>query len=191
MKREFTTREKVLLVVLAVLTIAVGYYKLILEPINDSVASYVERTSQEQEEIADKLNISADMTEMQNKVDEITASQNARAIPYFDNSTDLLRELHTILCNTDDYSLQFGTMTADDYIMQRPVEMTFKTGSYADARKIIDALYASENIMKISDVNISMDKTLSLGNPTNGSDSVQVSMNLTYYELIVDLMTKK
>ena len=38
MRHVFTTREKVLLVILAVLVIAVGYWKLILTPINDSIA---------------------------------------------------------------------------------------------------------------------------------------------------------
>ena len=39
MRHVFTTREKVLLVILAVLVIAVGYWKLILTPINDSIIS--------------------------------------------------------------------------------------------------------------------------------------------------------
>ena len=33
MNRAFTTREKVLLVILAVLIIGIGYFKLLLEPI--------------------------------------------------------------------------------------------------------------------------------------------------------------
>ena len=37
MNREFTKREKVLLLIFAVLLIAVGYYKLLLEPINSQI----------------------------------------------------------------------------------------------------------------------------------------------------------
>lgn len=40
MNREFTKREKVLLLIFAVLLIAVGYYKLLLEPINNQIESY-------------------------------------------------------------------------------------------------------------------------------------------------------
>ena len=37
MKRAFTTREKVMLLVLTVLLIVIAYFKLILEPINNSI----------------------------------------------------------------------------------------------------------------------------------------------------------
>lgn len=51
MNRELTTREKTLLLVLAVLVIALGYWKLVLEPINEQVASYNDMAEQEQAEI--------------------------------------------------------------------------------------------------------------------------------------------
>ena len=39
MKRAFTTREKVMLLVLTVLLIVIAYFKLILEPINNFTTS--------------------------------------------------------------------------------------------------------------------------------------------------------
>ena len=48
MNREFTKREKVLLLIFAVLLIAVGYYKLLLEPINSQIESYRSLTQEEQ-----------------------------------------------------------------------------------------------------------------------------------------------
>ena len=51
MNRAFTTREKVLLVILAVLIIGIGYFKLLLEPINTSVENYRNMTASEQDEI--------------------------------------------------------------------------------------------------------------------------------------------
>ena len=51
MRHVFTTREKVLLVILAVLVIAVGYWKLILTPINDSIAGLNAQTASEQDTI--------------------------------------------------------------------------------------------------------------------------------------------
>ena len=44
MNRELTGREKVMLLILIVLVMALGYYKLILEPINDQVAAYRDST---------------------------------------------------------------------------------------------------------------------------------------------------
>ena len=48
MNRELTKREKVLLLIFAVLLIAVGYYKLLLEPINNQIESYRSLTQEEQ-----------------------------------------------------------------------------------------------------------------------------------------------
>ena len=63
-----------------------------------------------------------------------------------------------------------------DYIYRRPVTMTFRTDTYAQARAIIDALHDSRNINLISDVQVAMQET-------DGKASVQVSMTVTYYEL--------
>lgn len=49
MKHVFTNREKILLVILAVLLIAVGYWKLILTPINDSIDALRQQTASEQD----------------------------------------------------------------------------------------------------------------------------------------------
>ena len=48
MNRAFTQREKVLLLVLAVLIIVIGYVKLILQPINEEIESYESLTMEEQ-----------------------------------------------------------------------------------------------------------------------------------------------
>ena len=49
MNRAFSTREKVLLVILALLLIGVGYFKLLLEPINESIDNYTQLASSEQD----------------------------------------------------------------------------------------------------------------------------------------------
>ena len=51
MNRELTRRETVLLLILVVLVICLGYFKLIFEPIQDQVAQYQDTTSQEQSEL--------------------------------------------------------------------------------------------------------------------------------------------
>ena len=55
MNRELTGREKVMLLILSVLVMALGYYKLIFEPINDQVAAYRDSTEQEQTELTTEL----------------------------------------------------------------------------------------------------------------------------------------
>ena len=70
MRHVFTTREKVLLVILAVLVIAVGYWKLILTPINDAIADLNAQTASEQDAI---LTNSARLSRMRQMQQELPA----------------------------------------------------------------------------------------------------------------------
>ena len=72
MRHVFTTREKVLLVILAVLVIAVGYWKLILTPINDSIADLNAQTASEQDAILTNSARLSRMRQMQQELETPT-----------------------------------------------------------------------------------------------------------------------
>jgi Tfp pilus assembly protein PilO len=176
MKRAFTTREKIMLLVLAILLIAIGYYKFVLEPINDSITQYQLDTETEQSEILQNTAQLQKLDSMQTELDEINASGDAKPLPTYDNTDGMLTELNAILSKSDDYSLNFGTVAPLEettYIMQRPVELTFNTGSYATARAILDELHNSNNINQISDLSMEIED--------NGS--VEVTLSISYFEL--------
>ena len=81
MNRELTRRETVLLLILVVLVIFLGYFKLIFEPIQDQVAQYQDTTSQEQSELEQDLILLTRKQEMQRKIEEVRASGEERTIP--------------------------------------------------------------------------------------------------------------
>lgn len=111
MRHVFTTREKVLLVILAVLVIAVGYWKLILTPINDSIADLNAQTASEQDAILTNSARLSRMRQMQQELETLLADPDAKPLPDYDNSERLLVELNTILSGTVDYTLSFGKPT--------------------------------------------------------------------------------
>ena len=178
MNRAFTTREKVLLVILAVLLIGIGYFKLILEPINSSIETYQSNTAAEQDEILLNTVTLTQMKMMQTELDEIHASGDAKPLPSYDNSDKLLVELNQILDKSDDYSLNFsGTSVLDGgYIVRRPLSLTFTTKTYDEARTILTELHDSDNINQISDLSISF-------TDNNDTSRVEVSLSIAYYEL--------
>lgn len=95
MRHVFTTREKVLLVILAVLVIAVGYWKLILTPINDSIADLNAQTVSEQDAILTNSARLSRMRQMQQELETLLADPDAKPLPDYDNSERLLVELNT------------------------------------------------------------------------------------------------
>ena len=123
MNRAFTTREKVLLVILAVLIIGIGYFKLLLEPINTSIENYRNMTASEQDEILVNTALLQKKKQMETELEELFASGDPTPIPVYDNSGNLLVELHRILDKSLDYSLNFsGVSTMDvEYLVRRPV----------------------------------------------------------------------
>lgn len=97
MNRELTGREKVMLLILSVLVMALGYYKLILEPINDQVAAYRDSTEQEQTELTTELVRAEQLKKMESAVAELRQRGDVKPIPAYDNSKALMVELHRIL----------------------------------------------------------------------------------------------
>lgn len=182
MNRPFTTREKVMLVILCLLVIGIGYYKLILEPINTGVEEYQMMEAEEQDVIVQNMALVQKKNLMEQELEELFAQGEPTPIPSYDNFGKLIVELHSILDSTTDYSLSFaGTMDmTGGYLKRRPVQLSFNTGSYGEARSIIDRLHGSTNINQISDLNITINK------PKDDADegSVSVSMVITYFELI-------
>lgn len=174
MRYVFTTREKVLLVILAVLVIAVGYWKLILTPINDSIADLNAQTASEQDAILTNSARLSRMRQMQQELETLLADPDAKPLPDYDNSERLLVELNTILSGTD-YTLNFGnTVPLEDgsAIMCRPITLTFEVSSYTSARAVLDALHDSQYVNLISDLRMDLE-----------GRTVQTSLSITYFEL--------
>lgn len=195
MNRAFTTREKVLLVILAVLIIGIGYFKLLLEPINTSIENYQNMTASEQDEILVNTVLLQKKKQMETELEELFASGDPTPIPVYDNSGNLLVELHRILDKSLDYSLNFsGVSTMDvEYLVRRPVSLTFQASTYAQARAIINELHDSDNVNCISDLSMqinngNLDYTNEIIHWDEDDDSdyyITVSLVITYYERIV------
>lgn len=195
MNRAFTTREKVLLVILAVLIIGIGYFKLLLEPINTSIENYQNMTASEQDEILINTALLQKKKQMETELEELFASGDPTPIPVYDNSGNLLVELHRILDKSLDYSLNFsGVSTMDvEYLVRRPVSLTFQASTYAQARAIINELHDSDNVNCISDLSMqinngNLDYTNEIIHWDEDDDSdyyITVSLVITYYERIV------
>ena len=180
MNRAFTTREKVMLVILALLMIGIGYYKLILEPINTGIAEYTAQTADEQDMITTNMLLVQKKKGMEAELAELFAQGEPTPIPSYDNVGALIVELHSILDGTVDYSLSFSDTSylSGGYLVRRPIRLEFTAGSYSQARSIIDRLHDSVNINQISDLNISLVK-----NNDREESSISVSMVITYFEL--------
>lgn len=177
MNRAFSTREKVLLVILALLLIGVGYFKLLLEPINESIDNYTQLASSEQDAMLQDTAQLVQLRLMEQELEVIHESGEAVPLPAYDNAEGLLVELNHILAASTEYTLNFGTadMLDGGYIVRRPLSLQFSAKNYAAARGILTALHDSANVNQISDLSVSL--------PEDPDKGVQVTCSVTFYEL--------
>lgn len=188
MNRPFTTREKVMLVILSLLIIGICYYKFLLEPINDQIESYNQLAAGEQDIITQNMALVQKKREMEQELEAIfAANPNPDPIPNYDNSGVLMVELHSILDGTVDYTLSFSdtSLLSGGYLLRRPVRLDFAVETYGQARAIIDKLHDSKNINQISDLSITrVNGETRLTRLTDEDiNTISVSMVITYFEL--------
>ena len=179
MKRAFTTREKVMLLVLTVLLIVIAYFKLILEAINNSHRfSISPKRPRNRTRFCRTTALLTRMNQMQKELEEIYAAGDPTPIPNYDNSGKLLVELNSILSASVDYSLDFGQVSAlnDENTSCAAPSTWLHNEHLREARAIIDALHNSDFTNQISDISVQFENSGSSGN-------VQVNLYITYFEL--------
>lgn len=183
LNRELSSREKTLLVVLALLLLFVGYFKFILTPINDGVSDYRRMASEQEDDFVVNYQKAAIVKNMQDELDRIKTAGGAKALPEYDNSSALLLQLRGILdSNLEEYNMQFGKTAEYDYLVCRPLELQFKTGSYETARRLIDQISSCPTVQQITDLDIRIESAAATSSDAADGTEVTVYMNVNYYE---------
>ena len=177
MNREFTKREKVLLLIFAILLIAVGYYKLLLEPINNQIESYRSLTQEEQMQMETAQLQAVRMQQMEAEIAQAKAAGIERTIPDYDNSAVLLPQLYQIMDSTIEYAMDFDEITFEGNIAARPVQIEFETANYQKARRVIDKLCTTGYAMQIEDMTIQEART-------TDKRSVHTYLSITFFEAV-------
>ena len=181
MHRAFTQREKVLLLILTVMLLAMTYFKGFYQPLQ--VRS--DEAQQAQANALDDLTLeqakNQKMTAMQRELDDLKAQGVLpdAVVPEYDNVENVMVQLNSILTAAKDYQLTFSEVQdTGEGLMERPVQMTFTADSYAQAKRILDDLYHCWYRCALSDLSLSAQDSIAQDNP------VTVSLTVTFLEKI-------
>lgn len=179
MRREFTQREKVLLLLLTVLLMALGYMKLFYEPVQESVtAAQVRQAEAEDALLVEQMKL-GQLRAMEAELEELKASGNVQdaELPPYDNVENVMVQLNAILSTAQEYSLDFQEVRfGEDGLVSRPIQMTFAAGNYDTARGILNDLYHCWYRCSLDGVTVSGEEDVSRDSP------VTVSLTVTFYE---------
>ncbi len=176
--REFNKAEKVLLLVLALLLVALAYFQFVYRPISEEISkSHSERDALEIELMGVQARL-MQLSKMQEELDRIGTT--ADRMESYNNSKAELALLNSTLVGAQQYSITFADVTRDGDQIRRSFSLQFRTDSFASAKRILTELTASEYRCLLGDMSYQMDRDRS-----TGAESVAVSVNATFYETMV------
>lgn len=175
MKRQLTARELILLGMLLVLVLVGGYVMLFYMP----MTAELDRLEQEKLSCEDELAVAQiqveDKRRMERELEEIfAANPNPLSIAPYDNLQPVMFELNSILQSTPEYSLSFGTVNTEETIVRRQILLSYTSGSYEAAKRVLQQLHDSAYRCMLDDVSIS------IGERDEGN--VSVSASLVFFE---------
>lgn len=172
--RKLTVRECVLLAVLVVLVLVSAYVMFFYTPMKDRLTAL----EQESQDLTAELEIArirtGRMDEMERELDRVFAENpNPTGLPTFDNLKQVMFELNTILADTEDYTLSFGTVSDAEKLVRRSISLSFQTSDYSSAKEILRRLSDSRYRCMMDDLSISME-----------GEGVSVGAIIVYFEIV-------
>lgn len=177
LNRSFSTREKVLILILVVLLIGACYYFLVVKNVADTMAANEAALSETNLQIDRQTALAAARSRMEQELEKLGPEQNLPEVAVYDNIRNELDELNALLSGVITYDLKFGQPVLKDSLVRRPVTVSFTVRSYRDALDVVAALGHGSYRCEVTDFALT-GKLLADGSV----DNVSATLNVTYFE---------
>ena len=177
--RDFTAREKFLLLVLSILIIVLLYYNLVDAPVRNGLGlANAERDALTVQVAAVNQRIS----NIEHMIDEIDQMRDSGRVvskmPSYNAGKREINFLHTTLGLTQDYYIGFNDLSRNGDQIRRNFSLQYRTSNFNEAVEIMRSLEQSNIRCLIDDVTVTPMENR--GNVMTGP--VQVTCTATFYE---------
>lgn len=184
MKRKLSTREWVLLAVLAVIALVSAYVMLFYIPTTTARDNALAETETVRDELEALQLRQGQKERMEREIDELFA-QGAEplALASYDNLQNVMLELNATLANAGDYNLSFPTVDASESVVRREISVSFRCDSYATAKRVLQQLHDSRYRSVLDTVAIAFARSdNNRNNRQEVTDPFAVSCTIVYFE---------
>lgn len=186
LSRDFTTREKVLIVILAAILIVLAYYWLVDVPVRDGVTEAEAKRDAAMTEMTAVDAKIGELQRMQAELDELGPEGRGAYMASYNNSAAEYAALNDILMGTDEYLITFADLTREGDLVRREFSIQFTTTGYEAAKRIITELENSEYRCRIGDLSCAAEQSYDTESDLrNWSGSIIVNATATFYETMV------
>jgi hypothetical protein len=172
MKHTFTRREKFLMFICAVLALGIFYYEAVYKSVTDGIKRY--DTAELQDELTIAQTKAAQEATMKKAISDSSSTSQKGTIAVYNNLANEVNALGAILNgNAEKVSITWASPTLTDTTVRRQAAVSFKTGDYASARALIQAINDNPYRNIISNVSVT--------NDTNSSTTT-ATLTVTFFE---------
>ena len=180
LSRDFTGREKALLLLLSLILVGLAYYQFVDRPVREALDiahAEAESLTAELKTVEAKL---AKMHRMRSEMDDVTAGGTASEMGSYNNSKAEIALLNDILREADEYAVTFADVTRDGDQIRRNFTLQFTTDGYESMEYILNALSGSHYRCLIGDLRCNAAKNEDLM-----QGAITVNATATFYETMV------
>ena len=186
LSRDFTIREKVLIVILAAILIVLAYYWLVDSPVRNGIAEAEAKEQAAQTELTAVTAKIGQLQRMQAELDALGSEGRGGYMASYNNSAAEYAALNDILAGTDEYAITFADLTRDGDLVRREFSIQFTTTGYSAAKRIITELENSEFRCRIGDLSCAAEQAYDTESDLrNWSGRIMVNATATFYETMV------
>ncbi|MBQ8110348.1 MAG: type II secretion system protein M [Clostridia bacterium] len=175
MSRNFSTSEKILLAVLALVLVALAYYYFVDQPIRANVGDALAEAENLQTELDVIQARVVHLQSVQSSMDALTAEGNLTWMSSYNNSKAELSFLNDILADTLKYSITFADVTRSGNQIRRSFTLQYTARNYTEAQDIMTRLLECENRCLVSEAKCSIAP----------DGKVTMTQSATFYETMV------
>lgn len=176
MSRDFTLKEKILLVILAAILLGAVYYLAVDRPVRDALSEAASQQENLNTELLVLQQKVASLTRMQTELETIQGNASYGQMGSYNNAKAELDELNQVLQDADTYDISFSNVTRDGDLIRRTFSLTFSASDYNKAEDLIKRLCEGQWRCLVSSINIVSQE----GDFAEGS--VNVGLSATFYE---------
>ena len=176
MSRDFTTREKIMLLIFTLILLAAGYYMVVDQPIRMAINEAKSQQEQLNMELMALQSKAASLSSMQSELDSIEQDTSLGKMGSYNNSKAELDELNHLLKAADTYDISFSNVTRDGDLIRRAFSLTFSASDYDKATELVESLCSSEWRCIVSDIRV-----VGEGDDLRAG-KVNVGVTATFYE---------
>ena len=180
LSRDFTLKERLLLLFLGLILVALAYYQFVDKPARAALESArveSEQLTVELQGVQAKLD---QMHRMRDELEDVTSGGAASEMGSYNNSKEEIASLNEILKDTLQYSITFADVTRSGDQIRRNFSLQFTVDNYESMERLLAALAENHHRCLIGEVRCN-----STRNSNIMDGNITVNATATFFETMV------